>query len=100
MKVLHKCDTPACVNYERDLFLGLDSTNTDDKIAKGRLKVGFSTTNKARGANNGRAKLTQSQADEIRLKRSQGYTWNRLRIEYNISQSVVRGILTGVSYRT
>lgn len=37
--VLHKCDTPACVNASH-LFLGTRQANVDDMMAKGRHRVG------------------------------------------------------------
>lgn len=37
--VLHKCDSPPCVNLEH-LFLGTDNDNVQDKMAKGRYVLG------------------------------------------------------------
>lgn len=54
--VLHKCDTPLCVNPAH-LFLGTKADNMADRDAKGRT---------AKGENNGRAKLAETQAAAIR----------------------------------
>jgi hypothetical protein len=36
MSVLHKCDTPECVNHDH-LFLGTAKDNIEDRIRKGRF---------------------------------------------------------------
>jgi len=41
MRVLHRCDQPACVNPHH-LFLGTDLDNNNDKVAKGRQARGQS----------------------------------------------------------
>lgn len=62
--VLHRCDTPPCINPTH-LFLGTTADNVADKIAKGRARY---TGNIApqRGSMNANAKLTPSQVAEIR----------------------------------
>ena len=55
--VLHKCDTPACVNPSH-LFIGSNADNMADKIAKGRGRVPF-------GSSHWKSKLTEKEAIEI-----------------------------------
>lgn len=56
MKVLHKCDNPACVNPGH-LFLGTYADNNADRNAKGR---------QAKGENSGKAVLTDELVRELR----------------------------------
>src|SRR6266404_7110558 len=58
MWVLHKCDNPPCINPEH-LFLGDRMDNTLDRDNKGRNKI-------TAGQNNGFAKLTEQDVNEIR----------------------------------
>jgi hypothetical protein len=58
MKVLHRCDIPACVNVEH-LFLGTDQDNARDRAAKGRNRD-------QTGENNNLAKLDRTAVLDIR----------------------------------
>jgi hypothetical protein len=66
MLVLHRCDTPGCINPDH-LFLGTQQDNENDKVAKGRQARGAALAHtRARGARNGNAKLTESDVLAIR----------------------------------
>lgn len=116
MVVCHRCDTPTCVRPGH-LFLGTDRDNMDDCISKGRTKLMGASGDAnglrkhpdrnphhinpelSRGENNGNAKITQQQADEIRNRyASGGVTQKEIGTEYNISPSQVRNIVHGKSW--
>jgi hypothetical protein len=61
MHVLHKCDTPACVNPAH-LFLGTAFDNAQDKVRKGRNYTGV----RPKGEGHWKCKLTDEQRDTIR----------------------------------
>jgi hypothetical protein len=79
MCVLHKCDTPACVNPDH-LFLGSHADNSRDRENKGR---------------NGNRKLTKGQVLEICAKRAKGFTLVSIAKEYGISATHVSSIYHG-----
>ncbi len=86
MCVLHKCDTPACINPAH-LFIGTRADNNADKVAKGR---------QLRGERQGGAILTESQARYILAsKKSQ----RALAREFGISSSHVSKMKAGGCWR-
>jgi len=87
LQVLHKCDTPSCIN-PKHLFLGTHQENMNDMVSKGRA-------NRQIGENNKGAKLTKAQAEEIKIST---LTTKELVIAYNISKSAVLRIKTGLSW--
>lgn len=56
--ICHACDNPACCN-PKHLYAGTDQTNTNDKMARGRL-------GDRRGSANGRAILRVADVKQIR----------------------------------
>lgn len=80
--VLHRCDTPPCVNPDH-LFLGDDAANHADMASKLRSTW---------GEKNARAKLSASQVREIRAQLDAGATHRRIAEEFAISPTTVSDI--------
>jgi len=81
VKVLHKCDTPACSELEH-LFDGSDADNNADMYAKGRDRH-------PRGESLPFSKLTE---DEVRAIRADTRAQVRIAAQYGIGQSAVSSI--------
>lgn len=64
LHVLHTCDNRACCNVSH-MFLGTNSDNVQDKVAKGR---------QARGSGHACAKMAEEEVLEIRQMFADGYT--------------------------
>ena len=84
MCVLHNCpggDDRSCVNPDH-LWLGTHSDNMKDKVNKG-------TQHHPTGSINGKAKVSESQIQEIRSLRESGWTLNELSIKYGVYDTAI-----------
>jgi hypothetical protein len=88
MHVLHKCDTPACVNPEH-LFLGTHADNVADSISKGR----HSNPPYARGSRTTSAKLKEADVLHIRALRDGGATQRAIGLLYGVTRSAIGSIV-------
>lgn len=92
LKVLHKCDNPACVRPAH-LFLGTQKDNTEDMIAKGRKNASI-------GERHGSAKLTQQQVIDIRAKyvagRGRAHRGNAVLLAaiYGVARGTITDVVT------
>lgn len=91
--VLHRCDNRSCFNPSH-LFLGTRKTNSDDKIAKGRYRGGYSC-----GDASPVAKLTSEQVEEIRKRYAVIKNIIKIAVEFSISKSQVWNIVSGKSWQ-
>ena len=92
MMVLHHCDNRNCCNPGH-LYLGTQAENMRDMADRNRRKgIGL-------GEANGRAKLTQAQADTIRLLYvSGGTSQQKIAKQFGISQNAVSKIVNNKRY--
>jgi hypothetical protein len=104
--VLHRCDTPACVNPEH-LFLGTLADNTADMMAKGRSKGGAPSGDRnpmrihkalLSGEKNGSSKLTMEQVEEIRRLYKAGVVQTKLAVQFGVNQPHISRIVRGESW--
>ncbi|SRR6266581_69653 len=105
LHILHKCDTPLCVNPQH-LFAGTPKDNMQDCKEKGRLADPgghfFDGHRGKSGSANSQAKLTEAQVKEIRQLYAQGVGQHALAAQYhttntNISLIVLRRTWKGVA---
>ena len=83
LKVLHRCDTPSCVNPSH-LFLGTQQDNMLDGVRKKRVKPPA-----LKGERHGQSKLLDSQISTIR---KDGRTQSKIAADYGISQTLISQI--------
>lgn len=96
--VLHRCDTPRCVNPEH-LFIGDRTANMQDMAAKGRQVFQVSPEKIARCEKSVKAKLTNDQTREIKRLLADGVSLSRLAKLYGVCKSTVSHIRTGRNWK-
>jgi HNH endonuclease len=87
IRVLHRCDVPACVRPEH-LFLGTQPDNLADMRAKGRGRA-------ARGTAHGKVRFTEQQVLEMRRRYLAGEKRVDLMREFNVTTRHLWMIGTG-----
>jgi len=103
MHCCHKCDVRACVNPNH-LFIGSRADNMRDMVIKHRSASGerhYSHTNPAsvlRGEHAPGAKLTNAQAQEIRVLSKAGGKGIDIAAMYGVLPSTISNILNGKTY--
>jgi len=89
MLVLHKCDTPGCINTNH-LFIGTYQDNADDKVRKGRQAKGDRLAHpRAAGERNGNAKLTE---EDVRAIRATNEPQRRIAERFGVTQAIISKI--------
>jgi hypothetical protein len=98
--VLHRCDNRRCCN-PCHLFLGTQTVNIADKVAKGRQATGdrngarLHPERVPRGSRNGSAKLTEAKVAKLRELRRQGWPLKRLAKRFGLCVDMVWRICDG-----
>lgn len=94
MDVLHRCDTPACLNPAH-LFLGTHVDNMRDRFDKGRYPVGIPAN---RGELNGMSKLTPASVRGIKALLAGGIRGCDLAEMFDVSRQAICDIKNGRSW--
>jgi hypothetical protein len=89
--VLHRCDNKRCCNPAH-LFLGTNSDNTQDMLAKGRH-------NAARGSDSGPAKLCEDDIRYIRFLCGTGQKQDQIGRRFGVSQQTISRIHRRLDWR-
>jgi hypothetical protein len=90
MIVRHLCNNPSCINPDH-LILGTLQDNVADRVRSG---------NSARGSHNGRAKLTEAQAQEIREILAVGkMNFSQIARKYGVDRRVIYQIRKGLNWK-
>ena len=91
LQVLHRCDTPGCVN-PRHLYVGTPMDNMQDKIVRGRDRY-------LRGEECPQAQLTARKVKNIRRLRDQHVAVKTIARQYRTTVSNVNAIIYRKSWK-
>lgn len=91
--VLHRCDTPCCVNPEH-LYFGTHSENMKDRQSKGRGKFPGH-----KGDTHYRSQLTSEDVQVIKKEISKGVSDSVLGMLYGISAGAIGNIRRGKNWK-
>ena len=89
--VLHRCDTPACVNPDH-LFTGTAQDNSDDKMSKGRDK-------KVIGVAHHNAKMTPETVRLARRMARAGMAGRSIADAFGVASSTMNAMLKGETWQ-
>ena len=97
--VMHKCDTPSCVNPDH-MRVGTQSDNVQDMVEKGRVSRGQRHSEVLRrtalkGDKHWRARLTADAVRAIRAAASNGVSGSELARRYGVDPSTVSLVISG-----
>lgn len=93
--ICHHCDNPPCVNPAH-LYPGTDADNNRDRVLRGRTTRG---SRGLRGESHPRARLTNADAEAIRIHYSRGgITMQGLGDEYGVNKQQIYRIVREKSY--
>lgn len=93
LEVLHNCDNPSCVNPDH-LRVGTQTENMRDMDMRGRR-----VNTPQRGERHGCSKLTADNVNSIRLRHSSPKDTATLALEFGVSTSAVRRIISGKNWK-
>jgi hypothetical protein len=98
--VCHRCDNRRCVNVEH-LFLGTNSDNVADMVAKGRNKsMPPHADNPLRGESVGTAKLTSDAVVRMRARYSGGgISIEALGMEFGVSHAAAQRVIARTHWK-
>lgn len=91
MVVMHRCDNPPCVNWNRHLHLGTVADNNRDRDIKGRHA-------RLRGSKVGTSKLSEWQVREIRRRGDAGESHYAIADDYGVTQGCIWRIVRRLSW--